>query len=235
MGLTQVMLQVKGCEMVCKQRELIPRLRQLSPAGTGLNSYPPPPPPPFASLHSQPSPSTLPPPYPTPIQPLSSLSNSLWQPLQSTVRGHQKGTQTQREMPSAYKNETESGSIQFTPLAQHQSTPIYQQSRRRATESAELQAQTQASQLPVIERLNLFYRGIAFERLGWDSKLIHRFVVSCCRKCWLLWTSLTKKFLFCLKWLDSYQPWKGPVRKFWVHSVKNDWTLTVLEVIYIKV
>ena len=25
MGLTQVMLQVKGCEMVCKQRELIPR------------------------------------------------------------------------------------------------------------------------------------------------------------------------------------------------------------------
>lgn len=24
MGLTQVMLQVKGCEMVCKQRELIP-------------------------------------------------------------------------------------------------------------------------------------------------------------------------------------------------------------------
>lgn len=29
MGLTQVMLQVKGCEMVCKQRELIPRLRQI--------------------------------------------------------------------------------------------------------------------------------------------------------------------------------------------------------------
>lgn len=26
MGLTQVMLQVKGCEMVCKQKELIPGL-----------------------------------------------------------------------------------------------------------------------------------------------------------------------------------------------------------------
>jgi len=28
MGLTQVMLQVKGCEMVCKQRELIPGPKQ---------------------------------------------------------------------------------------------------------------------------------------------------------------------------------------------------------------
>lgn len=32
MGLTQVMLQVKGCEMVCKQRELIPGLRRWSQA-----------------------------------------------------------------------------------------------------------------------------------------------------------------------------------------------------------
>lgn len=46
MGLTQVMLQVKGCEMVCKQRELIPRLR---PPGTDLNSYFPLS---FASLYS---------------------------------------------------------------------------------------------------------------------------------------------------------------------------------------
>lgn len=30
MGLTQVMLQVKGCEMVCKQKELIPGLWQWS-------------------------------------------------------------------------------------------------------------------------------------------------------------------------------------------------------------
>lgn len=37
MGLMQVMLQVKGCEMVCKQRELIPRLRQLSPDGTEVH------------------------------------------------------------------------------------------------------------------------------------------------------------------------------------------------------
>lgn len=51
MGLTQVMLQVKGCEMVCKQRELIPKLRRLSPAGTEPNSYLPPPPF-FASIHS---------------------------------------------------------------------------------------------------------------------------------------------------------------------------------------
>lgn len=32
MGLTQVMLQVKGCEMVCKQRELIPGPKQQSQA-----------------------------------------------------------------------------------------------------------------------------------------------------------------------------------------------------------
>lgn len=56
MGLTQVMLQVKGCEMVCKQRELIPRLRRLSPAGTVLNSYLPSPPPPCL-----PPPTLLPP------------------------------------------------------------------------------------------------------------------------------------------------------------------------------
>lgn len=118
MGLTQVMLQVKGCEMVCKQRELIPRLRRLSPASTELYRYPPPPPPPTSP----------------------SLSNSLRQHSAEAVRGHQKGTQTQREMPSAYKNETRSGSIQFTPLAQHHSTSIQQQRRRtRAPESAALQ------------------------------------------------------------------------------------------------
>lgn len=36
MGLTQVMLQVKGCEMVCKQRESIPRLSRLSPPNSCL-------------------------------------------------------------------------------------------------------------------------------------------------------------------------------------------------------
>lgn len=134
MGLTQVMLQVKGCEMVCKQRELIPRLRRLSPAGTELNSYLPPPA--FASLHSfSSSVSSL-------LPPLSSLSNSLWQRSAEAVRGHQKGTQTQREMPSAYKNETRSGSIQFTPLAQHQSTSIHQHHHRRASESAPLEGLT---------------------------------------------------------------------------------------------
>jgi len=47
MGLTQVMLQVKGCEMVCKQRELIPRLKAIvnQPVSLQLNSYFPPPPP----------------------------------------------------------------------------------------------------------------------------------------------------------------------------------------------
>lgn len=163
MGLTQVMLQVKGCEMVCKQRELIPRLRRLSPAGAKLYRYPPPPSPPS---------------LPTFLPPLSSLSNSLRQHSAEAVRGHQKGTQTQREMPSAYKNETRSGSIQFTPLAQHQSTSIHQQCRSRASDSAVLQALILwASQLPVIQRLNLFYRSIAFERLGRDSKLIHTFLL----------------------------------------------------------
>lgn len=130
MGLTQVMLQVKGCEMVCKQRELIPRLRRLSPAGAVLNSYLPPP-----SIPSSPPP-THPPPT------LSSLSNSLRQRSAGAVRGHQKGTQTQREMPSAYKNETRSGSIQFTPLAQLQRTSIHQHHHRRSSESAALQGLT---------------------------------------------------------------------------------------------
>lgn len=48
MGLTQVMLQVKDCEMVCKQRELIPRLKRLSPTCTELTLHLPF----FASLHS---------------------------------------------------------------------------------------------------------------------------------------------------------------------------------------
>lgn len=60
-GLTQVMLQVKGCEMVCKQRESIPRLSRLSPPSSYL---PLPSPPPFLPL----------------LSPLSGLSNSLRQP-----------------------------------------------------------------------------------------------------------------------------------------------------------
>lgn len=45
MGLTQVMLQVKGCEMVCKQRGLIPRLKLLSPLGAeGSSAFCLPPP-----------------------------------------------------------------------------------------------------------------------------------------------------------------------------------------------
>ena len=175
MGLTQVMLQVKGCEMVCKQRELIPRLKRLSPAGTVLNSYlpPPPPPPPFTSL----------------LPPMSSLSNSLRQHSAEAVRGHQKGTQTQREMPSAYKNETRSGSIQFTPLAQHQSTSIHQHHHRRASESAALyEARLSGySQLPVIQRPDWFYKSITFERLGCGSEMIHRFIV---RRSWLLWMDI---------------------------------------------
>lgn len=60
MVLTQVMLQVRACEMVCKQRELIPRLRQLSLASSELNLLPVPPfipsPPPFLSPSSHPCP-----------------------------------------------------------------------------------------------------------------------------------------------------------------------------------
>lgn len=41
MGLTQVIFQVKDGEMVCKQAELIPRLKQLSPACAELHRYPP--------------------------------------------------------------------------------------------------------------------------------------------------------------------------------------------------
>lgn len=83
MGLTQVMLQVKGCEMVCKQRESIPRLSRLSPP----NSY-------------------LPLPSP-PLLPLLPLSNSLRQHSEGAVRGHQKGTQTQKETSLARKHETD--------------------------------------------------------------------------------------------------------------------------------
>lgn len=173
MGLTQVMLQVKGCEMVCKQRELIPRLRRLSPAGTELSSYLPTLLP-LLPLHPPPTPSSTPPP------PLSSLSNNLWQRSAEAVRGHQKGTQTQREMPSAYKNETGSGSIQFTPFAQHHSASIHQHHHRRASESASQRGPTPppASQLPVIQRRGLFYNSIAFEGAERNWKMSHRSVVS---------------------------------------------------------
>lgn len=63
MGLTQVIFQVKDGEMVCKQTELIPRLKQLSPAGAELHRYPPP----FA-FSRLPS-SSFPSPPPTLLQP----------------------------------------------------------------------------------------------------------------------------------------------------------------------
>lgn len=95
MGLTQVMLQVKGCEMVCKQRESIPKPGRLSPPSSYLHL---PSPPPFLPL----------------LSPSSGLSNSLRQHSEGAVRGHQKGTQTQKETPLARKNETGSGSIRET-------------------------------------------------------------------------------------------------------------------------
>lgn len=85
MGLTQVMLQVKGCEMVCKQRELIPRLKRLSPAGTELNSYLPLPPPPFASLHSSSS-SSLSPPSSHPCPACQIVSDSIQQRLSGAIK-----------------------------------------------------------------------------------------------------------------------------------------------------
>lgn len=57
-----------------------------------------------------------------------------------------------------------------------------------------------ASKLPVIQTLNLFYRSIAFERPGWDSKLIHRFFfVFFVASGFCGWTSLMEKFLFCFE------------------------------------
>lgn len=118
MGLTQVMLQVKGCEMVCKQRELIPRLRPLSPLGAeGSSAFCLP-----QSLHLL----LL---LLLRLSPLSSLSNSLRRCSARPVRDHQKGNPTQRGgvgMLSAYKNGTRSGSIRFTPPAQRRSTFIQQ-------------------------------------------------------------------------------------------------------------
>lgn len=126
----------------------------------------------------------LPPSIPSPpclplLPPLSSLSNSLRQRSAGPVRGHQKGTQTQREMPSAYKNETGSGSIQFTPLAQHQSTSIHQHHQRQASESAALQG------LTLWLASSLSYRGWAYltkalllKDRGTKSELIQRFMAS---------------------------------------------------------
>lgn len=80
MGLTQVMLQVKGCEMVCKQRELIPRLKLLSPlAAKGSSAFSVP-----QSLYTP----------PTPTPPLSSLSDCLRRCSARPVRYHQKGNPT---------------------------------------------------------------------------------------------------------------------------------------------
>lgn len=82
MGLTQVMLQVKGCEMVCKQRELIPRLRRLSPACAEPNSYLPPPP--FASLPSSSSPLSAPSSHPCPACQI--VSDSVQQRLSGAIK-----------------------------------------------------------------------------------------------------------------------------------------------------
>lgn len=62
MGLTQVMLQVKGCEMVCKQRELIPEAEAIVTSRRG-------PPGPAQRACSSPLPSSS-------SHPLSGLSNS---------------------------------------------------------------------------------------------------------------------------------------------------------------
>lgn len=83
MGLTQVMLQVKGCEMVCKQRELILRLRQLSLASTQLNRYPPPPP--IPSLHTFTS-SLAPPSSSHPFPACQIVSDSIQQRLSGAIK-----------------------------------------------------------------------------------------------------------------------------------------------------
>lgn len=83
MGLTQVMLQVKGCEMVCKQRELIPRLRLLSPPGTELNSYLPLR---FASLYSFSFSSSLSPPSSHPCPACQIVSDSTQQGLSGAIK-----------------------------------------------------------------------------------------------------------------------------------------------------
>lgn len=81
MGLTQVMLQVKGCEMVCKQRELIPRLRLLSPPDTELNSYLPLL---FASLYSFSS--SLSPPSSPPCPACQIVSDGAQQGLSGAIK-----------------------------------------------------------------------------------------------------------------------------------------------------
>lgn len=75
MGLTQVMLQVKGCEMVCKQRESISRLSRLSPPYSYL---PLPSPPPFL------------PPYPTSQIVSDSTQRRLSEPIKKVPKHRRK-------------------------------------------------------------------------------------------------------------------------------------------------
>lgn len=89
MRLTQVMLQVKDSEMVCKQTELIPRPKQLSPACPEMNRFPPP----FLFSSAfypsySSSSSTLNTPFAFPA--LFSLPNSLWQHSAESVKAIKK-------------------------------------------------------------------------------------------------------------------------------------------------
>lgn len=102
MGLTQVMLQVKGCEMVCKQRELIPR-----PGATVTDS-------------KQRAARSAGPAHSRPARPIA--SNGVSRP----VKRHQKGAQTQSETPAAYKNQHRSQSIEFAFSHTHTNTHTHQ-------------------------------------------------------------------------------------------------------------
>lgn len=83
MGLTQVMLQVKDCEMVCKQTELIPGLKRLSPHS-------------LSRTHSLPPSSSL-------ASLLSSSSSSLHLPLVLRPACHIVSDSTEAEAVKAIK------------------------------------------------------------------------------------------------------------------------------------
>lgn len=189
MGLTQVMLQVKDCEMVCKQTELIPGLKRLSPHSLSrTHSLPP------SSLASLLSPSS------------SSFSSSspfsLRLPPVLYPACHIVSDSIEAEAVKAIKK-VPKHSLKCRLLIkigldqnQYSLPQTPNTSAHPPTNTEIIQPQNQhhnkypgASQLTVMKNLSLFYRGIAFERLERASKQIYKSTVSAI---FWRWSALTK-------------------------------------------
>lgn len=201
MGLTQVMLQVKDCEMVCKQRELIPRLKGLSPARTELNRYPPRSL--FASLLLLLLLLLFLPRFPF-LPTLSSLSNSLWQRSAGAVGAIKKVPKHSVKSRLLTKMRLDEDQYSLPLLPNTRAHPSTNRRHRRASESVALQVPT----LWLASSLSYgawAYLTRALLLKAWDGTQIRftnflwvRFIVGAVLLRW----SIIVFFWNCLKWID---------------------------------